>query len=64
MSKKESKTDCADIYATVKMRFRVNFGKNLSTKEMKEAFLEADYEDIMDEECLDTISVERVEIDG
>ena len=61
-SKAPARGDYAEVYATVKMRYRTDFGRPCSELDMKEKFLDGDYTDVLDEEQLEIVSVDKIEI--
>lgn len=54
------KSDYYEIYATVKMKYKVTFEEPVTFGEASQMFIDSEYSDVLDEEPIGVDSVDRV----
>lgn len=54
------KADYYEIYATVNMKYKVVFDEPVTFEEAREMFIDDEYADIVDEEPLGIVTIDRV----
>ena len=54
------KSDCYEITVTERRMYKVSFDEPVTFQEAKDMFLECEYGDVVDEQPLETLYIDRV----